>query len=155
MINRSLIGAKDSSNLDLNKERLSKRREPKMIVVRVDGIINEEQAGAIRNKIKKQIEDDGIIVHGRGIEIELIPDGDYDVEVNGNEQKPLLTIELQDENSAPIVYYKGERKKYLESVSLDWETARDHGISNLDYEVTRHVKGFKKEIIGLVTEYDE
>lgn len=70
-------------------------------------------------------------------------------------KKPLLTIELQDENSAPVVYYKGKRLKYLDQVALEWGTARVHGVSNLDYEITRHVKGFKKESIKLRTRYDE
>lgn len=39
-------------------------------------------------------------------------------------QKPLLTIELQDETSVPKVFYEGEEITHKARVSFDWETEK-------------------------------
>jgi hypothetical protein len=39
--------------------------------------------------------------------------------------KPLLTIELENENSVPKVFYKGEEIKNKIKVGFNWDTAND------------------------------
>ena len=40
-------------------------------------------------------------------------------------QKPLLTIELQDETSVPKVFYKGEEIELKQHIFFDWDTDTD------------------------------
>ncbi len=43
----------------------------------------------------------------------------------GKDRTSLLVIELQDESSAPKVFYKGEEIKLKANVFFDWETDTD------------------------------
>lgn len=55
------------------------------------------------------------------IGVDNIPEGDLD-NLKPEPIKPLLTIELQDEDSVPKVIYNGEEITGKVRVSFDWET---------------------------------
>lgn len=57
-------------------------------------------------------------------------------QING----PLLTIELQDETSAPKVFYKGEEVKLKQEVEFHWETDTDE-YGGLSYAIEHAVEG--------------
>lgn len=55
--------------------------------------------------------------------------------------RPLLTIELQDETSAPKVFYKGKEVKYKQNVFFDWDTSDAYGLGGLSYAIEHYEKG--------------
>lgn len=69
-----------------------------------------------------------------------------------DKQKPLLTIELQDEHAVPKVFYQGKEVTHKLKVALDWETKRGHELTGgvefiIEYfdqgTETVHVRGRK------------
>ncbi len=56
------------------------------------------------------------------------------------ENKPLLTIELQDESSVPKVIYKGEEIKLKQEVEFHWETDTEE-YGGLSYAIEHAVEG--------------
>ncbi|MDY0396793.1 hypothetical protein ACFSMW_14710 [Virgibacillus halophilus] len=61
------------------------------------------------------------------------------VDTMTKQQPPLLTIELQDETSAPKVFYKGEEIHLKTNVTFDWETDTDT-FGGLSYAIEHYVK---------------
>lgn len=56
------------------------------------------------------------------------------------ENKPLLTIELQDESSVPKVIYRGEELSYKQHIYFNWETAnKESSQSGLELLIKRVV----------------
>ncbi|PWA08647.1 hypothetical protein DCC39_14510 [Pueribacillus theae] len=58
--------------------------------------------------------------------------------------KPLLTIELQDENSVPKVFYKGEEVKSKKNILFDWETSTADDGGGLTYIIEHQETGNKQ-----------
>lgn len=66
-----------------------------------------------------------------------------------NNNRPLLTIELQDETSVPKVFYKGNEIKWKTSVEFDWET--DTSIpGGLTYAIEYHEKNKRQPTINRI-----
>lgn len=59
------------------------------------------------------------------------------------ESNPLLSIELKDESSVPVVRYKGEEIKHLKELSMDWETDKDE-YGGLTYAIEHQETGNKQ-----------
>lgn len=62
-------------------------------------------------------------------------------EERNQEQQPLLTIELQDEASAPTVFYKGKEIRYKLNVCFEWESKTDTDAGGLAYDIEHYEVG--------------
>lgn len=75
--------------------------------------------------------------------LELIHDRESKI-LNNTEDtsgEALLTIELQDESSAPEVFYKGKEIKHKSNVCFDWETKTDTDAGGLAYDIEHYEVG--------------
>ena len=62
--------------------------------------------------------------------------------IQGRQEPPLLTIELQDETAVPKVFYDGEEITNKVMVSFDWETRTDeYGGTSYNIEHIELVNG--------------
>lgn len=66
-----------------------------------------------------------------------------------NEQ-PLLTIELQDESSVPVVFYKGEEIKLKVNVLFEWDTADAYDEGGLTYSFEHYERDREKITVNRV-----
>jgi len=65
-------------------------------------------------------------------------------------RKPLLTIELQDESSVPVVTYKGEKIMLKKNIQFDWETGTDTDMGGLEYVIEYHETGNEKPTVNRI-----
>lgn len=63
-------------------------------------------------------------------------------------RKPLLTIELEDMNSVPVVKYKGEELGHKTYVKFDWERKTDKSFGGVEFDIEHHVSKAKQNEIG-------
>lgn len=63
-------------------------------------------------------------------------------------KKPLLTIELEDMNSTPIVKYKGEELLYKKHVKFDWEQKTDKSFGGVEFDIKHHVSSGEQNKMG-------
>lgn len=131
-----------------------------MLIVKFKNMrINKEQTDKIAKEIKRQIDDNGILLIDDSVEI-MTTNGSFDdiKVVNANvveEKQPLLNIKIQDEESAPIIHVEGKRLTKLTNVKLEWETAKWPDGHDLHYEIERLLGCDGKEKIGMVVGYNE
>ncbi|MCM3030373.1 hypothetical protein [Niallia sp. MER 6] len=59
--------------------------------------------------------------------------------VDGVKKVPLLSIELDEENGVPKVFYKGEEIKLKREISFHWESTTDYNVGGLTYLI-EHVE---------------
>lgn len=71
-------------------------------------------------------------------------------EVKENNPVPLLTIELEDMNSVPVVKYKGEEFGPKIHVKFDWETKTEKDFGGVEFDIKHHVKAKEKGKFGHV-----
>lgn len=57
-----------------------------------------------------------------------------------NNKMPLLTFELQDMNSVPIVKYKGEEIKLKTHVAFDWKGRTEESYGGAEFEIEHHLR---------------
>ncbi len=72
------------------------------------------------------------------------------IELQGDEQTPLLQIELKDEKSIPKVFYKGEEITGKAQINFDWITRGSRNLGGMKFNIEHadekgivHVKGRK------------
>jgi|SRR5690625_417624 len=63
--------------------------------------------------------------------------------------KPLLSIELQDETSVPKVFYKGEEVKLKTNVQFDWDTDTEY-MGGLTYAIEHYEHGMVPPVINRI-----
>ncbi|MED4162463.1 hypothetical protein [Halalkalibacterium halodurans] len=82
-----------------------------------------------------------------GIKINGVSSGSQEYRIKGLEKPPLLVIELQDENSVPIVKLNGEEVGAKLKVDFSWATKTDKKIGgfmyNVEHTVTKNGPGIK------------
>ncbi|WP_339179239.1 hypothetical protein [Oceanobacillus sp. FSL W7-1293] len=69
-------------------------------------------------------------------------------EAKENNPVPLLTIELEDMNSVPVVKYKGEELVHKTHVKFDWEQKTDKSFGGVEFDIEHHVSEAKQNKIG-------
>ncbi|MFD1416814.1 hypothetical protein [Oceanobacillus jeddahense] len=69
-------------------------------------------------------------------------------EAKKNNPIPLLTIELEDMNSVPVVKYKGEELGHKTYVKFDWEQKTDKSFGGVEFDIEHHVSKAKQNEIG-------
>lgn len=53
-------------------------------------------------------------------------------------KEPLLTIELENMNSVPIIKYKGEEIKRKTHVNFDWKQEDEDSLGGAEFEIEHH-----------------
>lgn len=89
--------------------------------------IHKYVSGKIKEITNEMDETDELTIYADGVPI----------------NKPLLTIELQNESSVPKVFYKGEQIGNLRELRLDWDTNTNVTYGGLTYAIKYAEKGNK------------
>jgi len=55
--------------------------------------------------------------------------------IDGVKKVPFLSIELDEENGVPKVFYKGEEIKLKREISFHWESTTDYNVGGLTYVI--------------------